>query len=210
MLACLAAGWVLPGLRGSAGPRHGFCLRHSSRTSLQPCSEPGFGASARERCPTKLCFKPTDAPLPPLAWPGFAVPLVPGVATSCLAALGDVMDAMGWQWGLQDRSKPDRLVLLSCDIMPSQMAPWVDIERRSLGWMEHTNMCFPGDARASFLARRRISRLPPPSVLHPWLLSDLAELSAAELGTPSPRHEPLALLCRAFQRGTGGPLIADR
>lgn len=57
----------------------------------------------------------TDAPLPPLAQPGFAVPLVPGVASSHLAALGSVID-VGWQWGLQDRRKPGRLVLLSYGI----------------------------------------------------------------------------------------------
>ena len=41
----------------------------------------------------------TDALLSPWAPPGFAVPTVPGVATSRLAAFGGVMDAVGWQVG---------------------------------------------------------------------------------------------------------------
>lgn len=85
----------------------------------------------------------TDALFPPPAWPGFAVPSVPQVSTSSSAALGGVMGAVGWQWGLRDGSKPGRLVL-SYSIASSQMAPQVDIEGRSLRQREHTNMCLPG------------------------------------------------------------------
>lgn len=138
------------------------------------------------------------------------MPAVPGVATSCLAALGSVMDAVGWQWGLRDGRKPGRLVRLSYGIMPSQMAPGVHIEGTSLGSREHTNMYLPGHAGASFPVCRWMSRLPLPSVLHPWLPSALAELSAVELATPSPpRYEPPALLCRALWKDTGSLLILD-
>lgn len=89
----------------------------------------------------------TDALFPPPAWPGFAVPSVPGVSTSSLAALGGVMDAVGCQWGLRDGSKPGRLVP-SYSITSNQMAPRVDIEGRSLRQREHTNVYLPGHAGA--------------------------------------------------------------
>lgn len=47
-----------PGAARAAGPGHGFCSGHISRASLQPYSEPGLEAGARERCPTKLWFGP--------------------------------------------------------------------------------------------------------------------------------------------------------
>lgn len=121
-----------------------------------------------------MSHQATDAPLLLPAWPGPAVPSVCGVATSCLAAGGGVMDAVGWQWGLQDESKPGRLVVLSYSIMPSQMAPWVDIEGWSLEQRENTNMCLPGHAGDSFPACRWMSTFPLSFIAGccwPWLSS---------------------------------------